>query len=118
MRANGDKRWLHLLPDVVSQYNRQFVTGTTIRRIDVNSENLPALLEQLHDTPEPTLAFTLGTTTSYPEPIEKLIFRYEIGDKVGYFFLFGGPEHSTEDPFLFVQVLLARRSDYTLSSLP
>lgn len=92
MRAAGDKRWLRLLPDLTKNHNEQFVTGTNVRRIDVNNENYLTLLEQKYKTEDPSLMFNLGTTTSYPKPLEKLVWRYEVGQKV----------------------LLARRVDYTL----
>jgi hypothetical protein len=94
MRANGDQRWLHLLPGIIRQYNNGFVSGTTVRRMDVNAQNYLKLLEQLQSSDDPTLLFNIGTTTHYPKPLEKLIWRYKIGQKV----------------------LLARRVDYTLKN--
>jgi hypothetical protein len=93
-RANGDKRWLRLLPAVCQNYNDQPVTGTNVKRKTVNQFNYISLLEQLRKSTSPTMLFNIAHTTTYPQPLEPLVFRFKVGEKV----------------------LLARRSDYTVKN--
>ena len=91
-RANENKRWLHLLPAVCENYNNQNVTGTNVKRKTVSQYNYVSLLEQLRQSTAPTMLFNIATTTVYPPPLERLLFRFKVGDPV----------------------LFARRSDYTV----
>jgi hypothetical protein len=92
MRANGNNRWVDLVPKLERHYNSQNVSGTSVRRSHVNQHNYLELLEQLFKTDDPTALFNLSSTDSYPPPIAKMVWRYDVGDKV----------------------ILARRSDYAL----
>lgn len=92
MRANGDKRWVHLLPRFVADHNAGFVTGTDVVRSTVNQHNYVGLLAKMFKTESPTLLFNVSGMEDLPGPLAKLVWRHEVGDKV----------------------LLARRSDFSL----
>jgi hypothetical protein len=92
LRANGDGRWVHLVPGICREYNHQLIRGTTVRRSQVDQFNYLRLLEQLYRSPEPTMRFNMAETFRYPSRLSRFLWKYKVGDRV----------------------LLARRVDYQL----
>jgi hypothetical protein len=92
MRANGNNVWVTLIPDLEKDYNSQFVSGTTLRRRDIDQHNYMSLLQQLFQSDDPAMLFNVSNTDVYPSPIAKMVWKYDVGDRV----------------------MLARRVDYDL----
>ena len=92
MAANGDHRWVRLVPSFLQHHNSQVVTGTNLVRNSISQANFMELLQQLYHTETPAMQFTIGTNEGYPDEIARLLFRFDVGDAV----------------------ILARRSDFSL----
>lgn len=84
---------MRLVPAFVKYHNSQNVTNTNVKRSSVDKHNYVGLLSEIFKIDSPTMLFNISATEDYPDPLAKLIFRYEIGDLV----------------------LIARRADFTLT---
>jgi hypothetical protein len=93
MLANGNHLWVRLVPALMAEYNDRLIPGTSIRRRDVNQHNYLRLLSELYKSTDPTALFNISSSNTYPSPLERLIWRFEVGQKV----------------------TLARRVDYSIS---
>lgn len=93
-RLNGNNQWVRLIPEFVRFHNSQPVTNTSVKRSSVTKHNYVALLSELFRTEAPTMLFNISATEDHPEPLAKLIFKYQEQDKV----------------------LLARRVNFTLKN--
>ena len=94
MRANGNNKWVDLLPGFLKHHNAQKVTGTEVVRNTVNQFNYVGLLSQLFKSSAPTLMSNISGSENLPDELASLVWKYDIGAKV----------------------LLARRVDYSLKS--
>lgn len=91
LKANaldGDKNksfkfnWIQFVPDIVQTYNREKVTGTNIKRVDVDHQNFWDVLKQKWKAKEPLTLMSLLTETKMPRPISDAVFKYDQGQKV------------------------------------
>lgn len=73
-----------VLPNIIKQYNRQKVKGTSYPRNAVNQHNEHHFLSQLLNTPTPTLEFNLNLANpeNIPTPQNQPLFDFYVGQKV------------------------------------
>jgi len=82
IRANGDNRWVRLVPNFVRDHNAQPVTNTNIARNTVNQHNYVGLLSELFKTDSPTLINNISSVEDYPDPLAPLVWKFDLGDKI------------------------------------
>jgi hypothetical protein len=83
MACASDNNWVDKIADILEAYNDRFVTGTNIRRRDVNKDNWIKVLMQRYDTRDPYPLFNLGQAGNLSEGRQRrLRFRFAVGDKV------------------------------------
>jgi hypothetical protein len=78
-----DNVWVDLVPGIVADYNRRYVTGTKIVRRDVNKKNQLDVIRQRYRVQDPTPLFNLGVAGKLSDRMEKKLgFRFKVGDRV------------------------------------
>lgn len=78
----GDNNWIKHIPGIVSDYNKRFVNGTKIRRIDVSKENYLQILEQRWKLPDASFALNTRQANNFSPALTAKLFKYKPGDKV------------------------------------
>jgi hypothetical protein len=83
MKANPNETdWTKFVPGIVKDYNSQKIPGTNITRDSVNKHNYMQLLEQLYKSKDPSMLFNISAGMNVSPETRKIIWRYNVGDKV------------------------------------
>ncbi len=87
-KAAGDpdyRNWTKLLPGVLANLNRKFVSGTKFRRNSVDETNFDEMLGQKHDMQDSSLMWntrTISDSSIVSKKWKKRIFKFDVGQKV------------------------------------
>ena len=75
--------WVRLIDPILDDYNSKFVTGTNIRRKDVDKDNYLEVLRQRFPQAENQRDFVpLSFATSFTPQLAEKVFKYDVGEKV------------------------------------
>lgn len=83
LEANPDEDdWTVYLQGICDQYNSQKIPGTDVVRSSVDKSNYLSLVEKLYGSGQPDLLFNVSSGQNYSPKLGKLLWRYEVGQKV------------------------------------